>query len=213
MKNILIFGDSITYGIADTKGGWANRLKQYLNSDPVAIEKEIYRVFVQGISGDTSGGLLYRIESETLPRLVEEYENIFIIAVGINDTQYIQRLERNLIPEDIFAENIRNIINFIKRVSKINIFLELLPIDEKILNPMPWGIEEISFKDKTIERYNAILEKVTKENDVHLLKLYDRFKENHFEKNLIDGIHPNDKGHEMVFNEVLKFLTKNNWIK
>ena len=52
---LLVFGDSITYGLNDDKGGWVGRLRKELEKDNLAnaghVENSVYNC---GIRGDTT---------------------------------------------------------------------------------------------------------------------------------------------------------------
>ena len=62
-KDICIFGASITWGACDPEnGGWATMIKNYYE------EKDGRSVYVLGVSGDTTEGLLKRLEIEALAR-------------------------------------------------------------------------------------------------------------------------------------------------
>ena len=63
-KQFFIFGDSITYGVIDREGGWANRLRKYLDARTLDSNgKDLFMLYNLGISGDTSADLLARLAS------------------------------------------------------------------------------------------------------------------------------------------------------
>jgi len=62
--NILIFGDSITWGAYDPEqGGWATRLRNYFEAKNHDVD-----VYNLGISDDITSGLLNRVEAEVKSR-------------------------------------------------------------------------------------------------------------------------------------------------
>ena len=65
LMQIFIFGDSITSGMWDTQGGWADQIKQRVTTQCINSHFEIdIEVYNLGISGNTSRDLLYRFELE-----------------------------------------------------------------------------------------------------------------------------------------------------
>src|SRR5438105_4903694 len=95
MPVLLLAGDSITYGFWDTQGGWAGRLRNFLDqrclevNDPETLNTTRYTaVYNLGIPGDTSRGLNARFESEVKPRFDPEQEAITFIAIGTNDAAF-----------------------------------------------------------------------------------------------------------------------------
>ena len=86
MAQILIFGDSITWGAWDEEGGWAQRFKKEIDKKAITANFTSYHsVYNLGISGDNTNDLLERFESETQRRLDEGEEAIILFAIGIND--------------------------------------------------------------------------------------------------------------------------------
>jgi len=81
MVQILIFGDSITYGAWDKEGGWVRRLRKFLDEN-----YEDYLIYNLGISGNNTDDLIERFEFETKQRLKENDETIIIFAIGVGLT-------------------------------------------------------------------------------------------------------------------------------
>ena len=88
MPNILVFGDSITYGAWDKDGGWVQRLRKFLDEN-----YEDFFVCNLGVSGNNSDDLLKRFEFETEQRIKEEKKTIFIFAIGIIEFTLLKYLK------------------------------------------------------------------------------------------------------------------------
>ncbi len=92
MAQILIFGDSLTYGCWDKKGGWVNRLRDFLDKKKLPKYRQTRQitdmdlVYSLGRSGDVTDGVLKRFKFETKQRIIEARETIIIFQVGTNDT-------------------------------------------------------------------------------------------------------------------------------
>jgi acyl-CoA thioesterase I len=204
-KNIFVFGDSDVQGFWDSRGGWATRLKQYFDALMVSApdfpeHSFYYMVFPLGISGDTTRDILERFELETKKRMGwENAEQILIFSMGVNDTAFLDLAESK--------RNIKEIIKRAKKLSKKIVFLEALPVDEKLTKPVAWN-KECFYENKKIIAYNKILKKIAKENNVGVIKLFDGWRKLNYQKMLADGVHPNDKGHKYIFEKVRDFLVK-----
>src|SRR3989338_9595652 len=98
MVQILIFGDSITYGAWDIEGGWVQRLRKYLDKKVINSNyEEYYITYNLGISGDISGDIIKRFKKETEDRLNDKEHNesvIFIFAIGTNDCLFINKTKK-----------------------------------------------------------------------------------------------------------------------
>ena len=67
-KQLFIFGDSISFGAWDTKGGWAQRLKNHYDKLVVESDFDFYCLtYILGVSGDTTEDLLKRFDFEVQP--------------------------------------------------------------------------------------------------------------------------------------------------
>jgi len=134
MNKICIFGDSLVWGACDDiGGGWAERLRQYVNKKRNG-DSEVY---VLGVCGDKSKDLLKRIEVENEAR----DPDMVIIAIGTNDL--LAGIEK-----DEFKRNVGSIIDIVKRKAR----------QIKVL-----GINRIKkYNNKRIEEFNKILSDVCK---------------------------------------------------
>lgn len=190
----------------DSKGGWATRLKCYFDAmmakAPGFPDHDFYyMVFPLGIGDETTRNILERFEFETEKRMIwKTTEEIFIFAIGSNDS--------TLLTSDEFERNVREIIKRARRFSNKIVFLDISPVNEELTMPVPW--DDTFFSDnKSIEKFNNILFKITQEESVGFVSLYDDWKATDYTKLLADGMHPNDAGHEDIFNRVKDFIQKN----
>ena len=85
-NNYIIVGDSITYGIGDFEsGGWSTLIKNYIvNKDDSKVCNNY--VHIAGFPGATSTDILNKIESILKSFKHEEFKNIVMLSIGINDT-------------------------------------------------------------------------------------------------------------------------------
>jgi acyl-CoA thioesterase-1 len=206
MYNILIFGDSITWGAVDSKGGWAQRIKDYVNIQALA-GKHYSDVYPLGISGENSGELIKRLETEALLRLDEENETVLIVAIGINDSQIELLTHANKISAEDFRKNLNQIVEKGKNLAQRILLVGLTPVDEGKVKPLPWKLTH-GYTNEQIEKYNNIIKEVAKEQAVTFLETYKKFLEGNYKTLLFDGLHPNDKGHELIYSIVEEYLLK-----
>lgn len=186
-NKILVFGDSITYGQRDLElGGWVNRLRLALANDSSIPG---CHVFNMGISGQTTGEVLERLDRECRGRVLEGFRNIIILAAGINDTQILNG--EILVGEDEFRGNVRGLIAQAKSNADRVIYVGLTPVKESATNP--WD-RVSSWRNCRIERYDAIIQEVCAEEDVRYIRMYDLIDP---ETNK-DGLHPSEESHELM---------------
>lgn len=198
MYNILIFGDSITWGAVDSRGGWAQRIKN---------ESGDNTVYVLGISGDDSNGLLKRLEQESLIRIDEDNQTALIAAIGINDSQIELETNENKVSLGDFRKNLNEIVAKGKKLASKIILLGISPVDESQVKPMPWK-QTHGYTNEQIEKYDKVVKEVAKENNVGFVEIYDKFSEENYKDLLFDGLHPNDRGHKLIYSLAKEYLIK-----
>ncbi len=149
--NICIFWDSITWWWFDSeRWGWAERIKTEL----FWYEDGWIEVYNLGISWKDSNNLVNRYRSE----LESRDGNVAVIAIGINDSCYTWDESNNLVPLDVFQENLKTIKNISKELClKELVFIWLTRVNESIVCPYPWSSTGKSYKNHIIEKYDTAI--------------------------------------------------------
>ena len=209
MAQILVFGDSITYGAWDKKGGWVQRMREFLDEKNLSDLNNYYLIYNLGIDGNTTENLLKRIEFETKQRLYENEEIIFIFGSGVNDSCYVQTKDIFLVSEEDFEQNIQKLIDIARKFSSKIIFVESTPVEEIKVNPLPWSKTGKSYKNQDIRKYNQIMKEVCQKNKIYFIEIFENWIKTDYKKLLKDGVHPNSSGHQKIFEIVKDFLIKN----
>lgn len=210
--NIIIFGDSIAFGEWDKEGGWAARLRKYTDQKVIDTNFETYiSIYNAGISGDTTETLLLRFENELKARFDAEDQNSIIIAIGINDSQVSVKEGSNLVFPEVFKSNLEKLISISKKYTQKIIFVGLTPVDEEKVNPMPWKVTH-SYLQREVKKYNQMVKDICDENKIEFINLLPAFLEKDFKSLLIDGVHPNTQGHELMYGIIKVYLQNKKYI-
>lgn len=181
------WGDSITYGAGDTTGlGWVGLLRNHF------YDKD-YGVYNRGVCGDTTEDILKRFDIE-----VSSIEpNLIILAVGINDLKIPEGQSENKVSFAQFQKNIKELTDKAKSKAQKVIVVGLTEINEQI-------IESSSvFRNETIKKYDAYLKEIADVEDVNYLDMQDVLD---IQTDLEDGLHPNVKGYDKMFNKILPYI-------
>ena len=193
--NICVLGDSIVYGAWDEeKHGYVNRLKEEIKNN-----KKIENIYGLGIPGETTEGLLKRIDSELNPRK----PNTIIIAIGINDTIYIKSKNKENVSIEGFIDNIKKIIDIVIKYTDNVLVLGLTRVIETLTTPILWNDDEMYFNN-TIKKYDKALEEFCNINNIEYIKMFDLLEDEDFSN---DGIHPNEKGHEKIYKVIKNYAS------
>ncbi|MCB9810604.1 MAG: hypothetical protein H6779_02015 [Candidatus Nomurabacteria bacterium] len=202
---ILVFGDSNTFGYHDGEaGGWCNRLSLLAHKKIVDSDYEYSTsVFNLGISGDNSQDLRERIEVELKARLTDQ-DGAVLLAIGVNDSQYEIKTNKNRVSTEDFEKNLIFCIEEAKKYTAKIFLLTILPVNEELLSPMPWKPTH-AYSQDYIDKYNEVIKLVAEKQSVKVIDvsnvLVDSFKDY-----FTDGIHPNAEGHRLVYERVKEVL-------
>ena len=205
--HLLVFGDSEAYGAYDKEGGWVSRLRKYADKKSNYGKNYYCLVYNMSISGDTSEGVADRFDAETALRLDDEKDDRFIVSIGANDSMLVHEKNNNLVPLSEFKRNIQKIIDKSRKYSKKIVFIGFLPVDEKKVDPIPWFTTG-SYRNEDVKKFNAALRGICEKNKVPFLDNFSSWLKADYKKLLLDGIHPNTKGHEKIYRSVKDFLEK-----
>lgn len=197
MKNYIIIGDSITYGIGDFEtGGYASMFKKYIVDKDTSIVCSNF-VQIAGFPGATSKDILNKIDS-ILDGLGDKvFDNVVILSIGVNDVTYFDGDFKTS------KENYRNnMTNIIKKITDKGYELILLGLTRIELDDNGY------YNNSNIEAYEQDL-KIILDNDDTLKELSNKYiemKDVLSKDDYIDGLHPNTNGHRKMFERIINYL-------
>lgn len=102
------------------------------------------------------------------------------------------------VPPAKFRRNLEKLIDQAKKYSSKIAFIGLTPVDEVKVDPIPWSAD-FSYRNELVRQYDTIIKDVCLKNNVLYLELFDNLMKSEFIETLIDGVHPNSQGHDMIF--------------
>ena len=206
-NNYIIIGDSISYGIGDFEsGGWATMFKKYITSQD---DSKVCNNFVHiaCFPGATSTDILNRIDSIYNSFKHFEFNNIVILAVGINDTQEFNGNNNSSLEQ--YKSNIEKISKYVLEQNATLVILGITRIesDERFI----WKPNKY-YDNQVISKYDNDIQAILEfDKELNRFCLNNRIKyipmQDVLEKeDYIDGLHPNHNGHIKMFERVKKYL-------
>jgi len=193
---ICVFGASSTWGAWDKeRGGWVNRLRLFLENGNT--DTNVYNL---GVSGDTTEDLLKRLDCEAGAREAE----LVIFSIGDNDSAYENKEGNYQVPPEKFKKNLLKLIKIAGKFADKIIFLGLKPVDEFKTKPVLWH-DVIYYTNKNIDLYDSIIKDICGKCKIGYIDIKSVLDKN----DLADGLHPNENGHQKIFEAVKDHLFKN----
>ena len=208
MAVIYAFGDSITYGAWDISGsGWVNRLRQFLDELQEKNPKYYGLFYNLGIPGETTAGLVNRFEHEVDARERQGEEGVFIFAYGANDAAFLPAQESFRVSKEEFQANFSAVLEKAIEITKKIIVVNILPVIESINSVPRNGKIRLN---KYMAEYNQVLTTLADKYKLQIIDVHALFLKEKYEDLFVpdDGLHPNDRGHELIFEAVKPVLQK-----
>lgn len=204
---VKLMGDSITHGVGGTgfaQDGdliytknettswrvntaghcWANSLKSYFENKFNCIVKNY------GCSGLNSYDYIYN-DNAMLKSIVEDDDDIIIIMIGTNDRSISGRTKQKL------YNHLQQIYDYVTGLGKEIIFMSGIPAS---VSNESTGIKEFHMED-----VDHVIMKLASENNMEYISVY-KLLIDYCELNgvtidslLVDGLHPNDIGYDVMF--------------
>lgn len=209
-KNIFIFGDSITYGEWDPRGGWATRIRNHYDDLVLPVPYDYIITYNLGIPSDTSEGLAKRIVQETQSRLTPNQgvsDILFIIAIGANDARWLVCEKQHGVGLYRFKSNLDKISSAASLFTSNIVYIGLLPCDEKAALQAAEKHQWIeTYDNHSLRLYDEAIKEHCMQSGHDFIDLFDAFTQQDYESLLCDGLHPNETGHVVIFNAIINQL-------
>lgn len=199
VKNIGMIGDSIAHGYYDENemGFFARLAKLILENHP---GEYVFNNMAQ--SGDNIADATNRAIYEVLSRQFD----LIIVNIGIND---LRRRKNSDLQLD-FSEGVRimywsKLLDILTKTGAKIVVMDLVPVIESRYSEQASLVRYNS----DVERYNEIIKTICQDRSVCFFSRYEDWKSRDLEKLYKDATHPNAEGHQMMAEEIYRFLCVN----
>jgi len=205
---VVAFGDSTTAPRGELKV-YADLLQRELTG-----QKLNAKVINAGVGGNTTRQAMSRFGTDVLAKKPD----VVIIQFGINDAAVdVWRTPPAVKPRVSLQEYEANIRNFIRKLKSKRIQIVLMtpnclswtPKLKKLYSKSPYLPDEKNGFNVLLVQYAKVVQRIGKEELIPVVDVYAAFEKYGKQKGqsvddlLLDGMHPNGKGQQIVF-ELLK---------
>ncbi|MBO9129770.1 GDSL-type esterase/lipase family protein [Bacillus sp. 165] len=199
----LVLGDSLAKGYGSKQGGYAGIASQQLQAK---TNKEVY-IDNTAVSGLTTEGLLYMLQSEEMQNKIEKAD-IITISIGGNNLLRLNKsmgiLEAlNAVNDEKkkYQENMEEILAIIRSHNDHAII-----VLSELYNPLQLEGSVASYASLFIDRWNKLVYTLAEEHEhAIVLPIRDLLKDD-TQDLLYDKVHPNDKGYTRIADAFVKML-------
>lgn len=198
-QRIVAIGASYCFGLGDsTHGGFIGRLKiWHENKDK---DNNVYNL---GISGKAVGQTTVQILKRLQPEVSIREPDLILLVSGVNDVRrHASRENPCVTSREDFRKNIVEMIHQAKILAEV-VVISPIPIREK------HDSADNYLLPKDVEEYAQIIQEVCIDEKVAYLDMYHELAQQEYTQLLTsDGVHPNEKGHEKIFEKLKELLEK-----
>ncbi len=201
VTGVILFGDSILAGTGATERdlGCAKIIKKNL-SIPVSLKARNW---------NTSEDGLKRIDNDVIAQAGLSH---VIILFGNNDC-WVTEQEKAKVPIEEFKQNLIQIAKRIKANNQVPVLANLQPIDSGQLFKVKPDLLDYRSKIKYDPaawqaQYSQMVESVATELGSDWVDIRTALKAQSDLVIAADGLHPNDQGHKIIADEILKYFKR-----
>jgi lysophospholipase L1-like esterase len=185
-RGYLIAGDSLAEGVgAADKLGWAQMIR-----DATSTKVEII----------AAGGLTAAEATDVLRSANLGSYEASCISIGLNDSRHRASFQRTETPPRGFHRDLRTLLHFVSSHSSRTGILSLISVDESRSRPLK---EDKHYLNELITQYDHILREAAASCSVDVIDVPDLSKSS---LNYMDGVHPSDQGHHLIYQAVSKWF-------
>ena len=185
MKTLVLLGDSLTFGYGvNTSKSFAKLLENNLD----------LKIINKGINGSTTTDMLVRFTRD----VIKLSPSHLLILAGTNDILSNKSL-------DAILENIKLMIQEASE-NNIKVIIASPPSIQKNENSVFINVNEFDNNVLKFKDLNSLLLKTCNEKNISFIDLFSLTKD--LESIFIDGVHLNEEGNIILFNELFKELKK-----
>ncbi len=180
-KYIFFLGDSLTYGyLVPSSRSFPSIIEKKLRERKL-IDKNV-RIINAGNPGDTTEMALFRLKY-----YLSEYSNIYIAVVFLGANDYLMEESINQIYHNL-VQIIQQLKNYNKNIKII--LISFMPFDPSLEKEYQKMYEQIKNQYPEIVIIPDVLQEILRDPSLVLS----------------DGIHPNEKGYEIIANKILPYI-------
>lgn len=210
ITQVFILGSSYTYGVGAEHTSWADLVKQYLHGKMYKEGGvgEKFEVYNFGKSGETISFV-----KDSFEWLIKQYgrnqKTIIIVSAGGNNTKAINDPHNYVSTPQEYEHEMKQLLTILKNSSDAVIVVDSNGyVDEEKTTPKlnPLNGSKSYFTNVRRQEFKAIAESLCSKMEIpivdHSVDMHEWIRTYMYK----DGIHPNQAGHQLIFEAIKPLL-------
>jgi len=209
VTQFFILGSSLPYGVGASHAGWGDLIKQYLHAKMYGEGGvgQKYEVFNFG-----KADAKIEFVQATFPGQLADYgrrqKTIVVIAIGGNNSKAEGSPDGYISTPEKYAQEMEDLLTMLAKYSDAVIVVDNGYVDESKTNPKlnPLTGATSYYSNTRRQQFGDITERICKRQEIDFVRLaidQQEWVENYTYK---DGVHPNQQGHQLVFEAIRPYL-------
>lgn len=209
MKQFFLLGASSVYGVGGEDGGWADLFKKH-------VHKKMYGKYGVGekyeVYNFSKSGATVQFVLDTFPEQIKQYgrdgDIVCIVSVGGNNSKAIKTPDNYVSSVKEYTNQMKDLFKLLKNHSNHVVFVSSGYIDEKKTNPKisPFDGSKSYFTNKRRLEFHYALKKLCEQTNVEIVDVDTPPKEWQEKYLYIDGLHPNNNGHQLIYQKLINVV-------
>jgi lysophospholipase L1-like esterase len=206
---IVAAGDSLTEGVGDTteSGGYLPYLQMLLEDEKDINQTTFYNF---GVSGNRSDQLLKKVQTDEMKTAIRDADMV-IVTIGGNDMMKVVRenianLKKTDFEEQqkMFEHNLKLTIDIIRQENETGHIVLV-----GLYNPFQKWFPDIKEMNEVVREWNEESQAILSQySDTYFVDIMNVFETGEEELLYTDYFHPNNRGYELIAEEVFEELAE-----
>jgi acyl-CoA thioesterase-1 len=206
---VVCIGASTQYGIGGTKGGWADLIKQDLHQQMygeggAGEQHELYNL---GVPGAALNAQVERAEVALRTIRKPGRTLITVFQGGANNAIAVDRPDNFVSTPEDYKKELDSFLDKLVELSDHVICVGMLPMDQQKVMPISNDNEKgrkVYFSNERIKQFEDVFSETAQSKGLTFIPLFAKGEQAGWVDayQYVDGIHPNDKGHQWIKDQV-----------
>ena len=201
-QTIVAFGDSVTKGVRTDGSVTREQIFSTVLEERLRATHPKAKVINSGVGGNDTGQMLERLDRDILP----EKPDVVLVMAGLNDAAYVSRKgearDYPRVTVDAYRRNLKEIYERLHHAGARVILLTSNPLSEAYIYAGK-GYYQDHGLNESLAPYAEAVRALARETGSCLVDVFAEWTADaKFPSLLVDGIHPNAKGHVRIAEEI-----------